>query len=220
MSSRRQRLILLAFAAVLVPCPAKAADPPAGIVMSVSGPTTPSLSAMAEIPAATAIRLDPATALTFLHYLRCQLVTVTGGTVTLTRTDFTTDGHIDNQRAGPCPIVHQLSGGGAGATPGGMVVRGISGLPPFPVDPDIVFVGSRASRIVAASILREGEAQPVVGFALSGPRATLPQGTPPLTPNGRYVLRVALSDQPNPVELPFIARPASTTGSLVVLRVD
>ena len=40
------------------------------------------------------------------------------------------------------------------------------------------------------------------------------------TANGRYVLRVALRDQPSPLDMLFVARAGSVDGSLVVLRVD
>jgi hypothetical protein len=220
MRDNRWCLSLVFFAGLLTPLTATAAETPAGLVESVTGETTPRLSEMAAIPANTAIRLAPETALTFVHFKLCQSVTVTGGTVTLSDTDFTTDGHIDNRQAVACPTIHQLGSASAGASSGGIVVRGIS-LLPLPVEPEIVFVGSRAPRVVAASILREGgEPQPIVSFAVAGPRATLPKGSPPLTPNSRYVLRVAFSDESSLVDLPFIARAASTTSSLVVLRVD
>src|SRR5947209_6720167 len=60
-----------------------AGEPPAGMVMSVSGSVTPALAAMSEIPADTPLRLAEDAELTFLHYGRCKLVTVTGGTVNL-----------------------------------------------------------------------------------------------------------------------------------------
>ncbi len=198
---------------------AHAAEPPAGIVMKVTGSTTPPFAAMAEIPANTPIQLAPEAGLTFLHYGKCKLVAVTGGTLTLTRGDFTTDGHVDSERPGPCPTIRQLSGTSAGATSGGMVLRG--GAPPrLPVNPEILFVGSRADKIVGASVLTEAGEQPLLSFALAGGRATLSSDSPPLKPDVRYVLRVTISDQPAPLDLTFVARPASAEDSLVVLRVD
>src|SRR5580704_11307855 len=67
---------------------AQAADPPAGLIMESVGSTDPRLSAMAEIPANVSFQLGPDAKLTFLHYARCKLVTVTGGTLSVTRADY------------------------------------------------------------------------------------------------------------------------------------
>jgi len=210
-------LLALLFALMVCPWAAEAADPPAGIIMTVTGQTTPSLTPMQEILADTPIHLGAGSQLTFLHYLRCRLVTVTGGTVTLSRTDFKVDGHVDSERAGPCPTVHQLTGAGAGATPGGMVMRGTAAPPALPVKPDIIFVGRQAANVVGASVWREGGNRPLIALDISAPRASLPPG-PPLTRNGRYVLRVKLRDQAAAMEMTFIAR--GGIDPLVVLRID
>ena len=89
-------LLLLVFGVFSATAPARA-EPPPGIVMAIAGETDPPLSAMAEIPANTLIVLQPRTKLTFLHYSRCKLVTVTGGTLTLTRADYKEDGRVEER---------------------------------------------------------------------------------------------------------------------------
>src|ERR1700758_1130847 len=91
---------------------ARAADAPVGIVMAVSGTTTPALSAMTEIPADSAIKLDSGSTLTFLDYARCKLVTVSSGTVTLGRSGYKVDGRVESEVDGPCPQTYSMKDSG------------------------------------------------------------------------------------------------------------
>ena len=105
-----------------LPMLASAQEPPAAMVMAVSGKTAPPVAAMAEIASGTKLQLDPGTELTVLDYARCKMVTVSGGSLTVTRFDFMADGKIVGEVDAPCPRFHQLSAGGAVA--GGVVMRG------------------------------------------------------------------------------------------------
>jgi hypothetical protein len=195
--------------------PAYAAEPAAaGIVMKVTGQTTPELPVRTEIPADTVIGLGPTAELTFLHYRKCQLVTVTGGTLELSDRDFTTDGKVEKEVPGPCPRVYQLVG-----SAGGWVARD---LPPrLPVNPEIIFAGRRADRIAEAAVyVQDQRDRPLFRFELVDRRATEPAAAAPLTAEQRYVLRMRMSDQPDPIEHSFVAVAPGTGGSLVVLRID
>ena len=148
------------FSAALFAClstmtPAFANEPDAaGIVMKVTGETSPSLPIRTEIPADTAIRLGPAAELTFLHYRKCKMVTVVGGTLELSARDFTTDGKVEKEVPGPCPHVYQLAG-----SAGGWVARD---LPPrLPVNAEIVFAGRRADRIEEAAVYLADQREPI-----------------------------------------------------------
>jgi hypothetical protein len=194
---------------------ALAAEPAAaGIVMKVTGQTTPDLPIRAEIPADTAIQLGPAVELTFLHYRKCKLVTVVGGTLELSAGDFTTDGKVETELPGPCPRVYQLAG-----SAGGWVARD---LPPrIPVNPEIIFAGQRADRIAEAAVYAQDQRErPLFRFDLVDRRATEPAAAAPLTAEHRYVLRIRMSDQADPIEHGFVAVAPGTGGSLVVLRID
>src|SRR5260370_40254147 len=99
------------FACALAVAPAHAAEPDAaGMVIKITGETIPDLPARTEIPADTVIRLGPEVVLTFLHYRKCKLVTVAGGTLELSLRDFTTDGTTEEEEPGPWPRVYQLPG--------------------------------------------------------------------------------------------------------------
>jgi len=200
---------------LLTTTPALAAEPDAaGIVMKITGQTTPGLLVRTEIPADTAIRLGPMGELTFLHYRKCKLVTVAGGTLELSARDFTTDGKVEKEEPGPCPRVYQLAG-----SAGGWVARD---LPPrLPVDAEIIFAGRRADRIAEAAVyLLDQPDRPLFRFELVDRRATEPAAAAPLTAEQRYVLRMRMSDQPDTIEHGFVAVAPGTGGSLVVLRID
>jgi hypothetical protein len=194
---------------------ALAAEPePAGIVMKITGQTTPDLPVRAEIPADTTIKLGPAVELTFLHYRKCRLITVAGGTLELSARDFTTDGKVESDKPGPCPRIYQLAG-----SAGGWVARD---LPPrLPVNPEIIFAGRRADRIAEAAVYMPGhQDRPLFRFDLADRRATEPAAATPLTVDGRYVLRMEMNDQSGAIEHGFVAVEPGTSGSLVVLRID
>jgi hypothetical protein len=206
-------LVPLVFLAIAEP--AGAADPNAvGIVMKVTGETDPALSPREELPANVKIKLGPGTELTFLHYPpRCDLVTVAGGTLRLSRTDFTTDGEVKNQQNRTCPRIYELSGTG-----GSWVARDMLRLS---VAPELIFAGSRGSQVVEAAIYEKGQAdRPLYRLDLADQRATPPRAASPLSPNGHYVLKITTSDEAQPVDYEFIAVASGNTDSLVVLHVD
>src|SRR5262245_40985828 len=138
-------------AALSVPGLPRAAEPNAvGMIMKVVGETDPNLPAREEVAANTVIKLGPGAELTFLHYPpSCELVTVAGGTLKLTKTAFTTDGEVKSQQGRPCPRVYELSGTG-----GGWVARDLLRLS---VDPEIVFAGRRAGDVKEAAVYEAGQ---------------------------------------------------------------
>lgn len=194
-------------------------DTPVGLVMALSGEVTPPLSAMAEIPAGTPLHLSPGTQLTFLHYGRCQLITVSGGTVSLTRTEFATDGQILSEKDGPCPRIHFLTGSAAGTVSGGLVVRGPDAPPRWPLDPTIIVAGGSSEGLKTAAIFAEDEtASALVQLEVSGHTLRFPAGHEPLATNGRYLLRLTVSGHTEPIELPFIGVAPDGPELIVVLR--
>ena len=172
---------------------AAGAEVPAGIVMAVSGTTDPPLSAMTEIPADTPIRLGTGVGLKFLHYSRCKLVTVAGGTLTLSRTEYKTDGHVESEKDGPCPRVYSLKSGHETA---GLILRG-AGEPRWPVNSEFLLTGAEAEKVQTAAVYAEDHPDnPVVQLDVAGFRAAKPAGSAPLVPNTRYVLRLTSKNQP------------------------
>jgi hypothetical protein len=211
-------ICLLLFTAV-VRSAAAADEPPAGLVMAVTGGMTPALAPMSEIPSGVRIKLAPDAELTLLDYARCKMVRVSGGTVTMSRFDFLADGKILSQVDAPCPRVHKLSAGAAGSVAGGMVMRGIGGVPKWPLNQELVVVGEGAGGLKTASIFADGRLDtPLVRLAVSGRNARYPAGATPLPENERYVLRLTLAGRAEPVDISFIGAAPSGSSLIVVLR--
>lgn len=208
--------LLLSF----LPMLASAEEPPAAMVMAVSGKTAPPVAAMSEIASGAKLQLDPGTELTVLDYARCKMVTVSGGSLTVTRFDFMTDGRIVGEVDAPCPRFHQLSASAGGAVAGGVVMRGgLGSVPRWPLEREIVLAGGGADKLKAAAIYAEGRPDaPLVQLAVAGNRARVPEQAPPLAVNQRYVLRLTMDGQPQPVDIPFIGTAPSGRSLLVVLR--
>jgi len=136
----------------------------------------------------------------------------------LSRTDFTIDGAIDRQTSGPCPPIHQLSGTGAASL--GIVMRGTETLR-LPINPEIIFTGDRADKVTAAAVYEADRPdQQLMSFDLADRRATLRAAMTPLIANKRYVLKVTIENQSDPIAATFVAVAPTGDGSLVVLRVD
>jgi hypothetical protein len=215
MVDSRYRPVIACLAALAVLAPAGAAEPNAvGIVMRVTGDTEPSLPPREELPANTQIKLGPGAELTFLHYPpTCELVTVAGGTLKLTKTAFTTDGEVKSQQSRPCPRVYELSGTG-----GGWVARDLLRVA---LDPEIIFAGSRASEVTEAAVYEKGEPNRLLyRLELADHRATPPPAATPLAANQRYLLKLTMSDEAQPVDYAFMAVTTSAADSLIVLHVD
>ena len=202
------------------PTSALADEPSAALMMAISGKTTPPLEAMSEIASGAKLQLDPGTELTVLDYARCKMVTVSGGTLTITRFDFMSDGEIVGEVDAPCPRFHQLSAGAGGAVAGGVVMRGgVGSVPRWPLERELVLAGGGVDKLRAAAIYAEGRPDaPLVQLAVAGNRARVPEQAPPLAVNERYRLRLTIDGQPQPVDIPFIGSAPSGRSLLVVLR--
>jgi hypothetical protein len=196
------------------------AEGPAGIVMAMTGDSNPPLSVMAEIPAGLSLQLKPETKLTFLHYGRCKLVTVVGGTLVLQAADYKSGGTVAGETDAPCPQVFELSNAGsAGRTTGGIVARGISLPPRWPANPQFVFTGPRAASVTGATILADNR-QPVLRLDVGPGWGKPPAGAAPLQTNARYTLLLTLRDQAQPIDMPFTVAGPAPIGTPIVLRFD
>jgi len=193
-------------------------EPPVGLVMAVSGSTTPALSEMAEIPANTPIQLGPSTQLTFLHYGPCKLVTISGGSLTLTRTERSADGKVVEEKDGPCPRMHPIRMA-AGTVAGGMVMRSAPSLVRWPLNHELVVAGPFSDQIATAAIYEEERSDaPLVKLDVAGHHLRYPQQGDNPAPNGRYILRLGLKGRSEPLDLHFIGTAATGPDLLIVLR--
>jgi hypothetical protein len=199
-----------------------AAEEPAGIVMAISGETDPPLTAMAEISDGSRISLKGDARLTFLHYSLCKIAVVTGGTVTLSRANFVSDGRIESEKDEPCPRVYSmLDMSETNRSTGGALIRGGAMTPPhWSASAEFIFTGAKANLITAAVIISDDSpAQPMQLQIVDG-RGRQPAGAAPLKPDGHYTLRISTRDRSTPTVMPFISAAPSASGALVVLRLS
>jgi hypothetical protein len=216
----RYLISLVAGLALLLMSAAGHAEGPAGIVMAMTGDSTPPLSVMAEIPTGVPLQLKPDTKLTFLHYGRCKLITVVGGTLVLQATGYTAGGTVASESDAPCPRAFELSDpGSAGRTTGGIVARGITPAPRWPVYPQLVFIGPRAAAVTGASVLAENR-QPLLRLDVGSGWGKPPAGAAALRPDGHYTLQLMLRDRAEPIDIPFTAAGPAQAGTPIVLRFD
>jgi hypothetical protein len=194
-----------------------AAEPPAAMVMAITGGSDPELSPMSEIPSGQHVHLSATTEITVFDYARCKMVTVVGGTLTVTRFDFDADGKIVREIEAPCPRIHELSGNGDGAVAGGFVARGIESTPAWPLNRELILGGSATDGLSAAAIYAEGQLDtPLVKLEVTDHRAVFPAGATALEPNRRYVLRVTAAGKS--IDIAFVGKAPSGQSLLVVLR--
>lgn len=227
-SRRRLRTVLLGLVALsLGPASAIAAGVPAGMVMAVTGPTEPNITAMSELPAQTPVALGPGVSMTFILYSTCKLVTVTGGTLTLSGNAFATSGQVVSQEDTECPGRFDLSepAVGAGEVAGVVRFRGVTPAqtkkPPLKMTPNaqIVFSGPRADQVSSAVLYPAGASQPTIRYTLYFRRAIAPGGAPPVSPGAPYTLRLTLAGAKEPLDVPIVGSPVGGA-TFVVVRVN
>jgi hypothetical protein len=182
---------------------------------------------MSEIPAQTPVSLDPAGSMTFILYSRCKLVTVNGGTLLLTGTDFTTSGRVVSQEDTECPGRFDLSepAVGGGEVPGVVRFRGVAPRDmsnPLRMTPNaqIVFSGSKSDRVNSALLFAAGRNdQPMIRYDLYLRRAIAPRGSPAVAPGVQYTLRLTLAGESQPLDVPIVGAPVGGA-TFVVVRVN
>jgi hypothetical protein len=197
------------------------AEPPAALVLDVSGTVSPAVQRHTEVPGRTSLALNPSGRITFVHYRTCRVVTVAGGTVRILPTHFEAEGgRIESDRQRPCPRQQKLPITVSGQ-PGALVTRGITRQPALPIltpQPRIVLVGSGASRI------REGRCtaqhaspdQPAHPMTIADGVATPAQ---PL-PLGNFTCELTTGDGRSRARLTFQVVSEPTATDLVVATVD
>lgn len=199
--------------------PAGAEEPPAALVMAVTGKISPPVAAMSEIASGAPVRLEPGAELTLLDYARCKMVTVSGGTVTVTRFDFITDGRLVSEQVAPCPRIHQLSAASGGTVAGGLVMRGMGAVQRWPLNREFVIAGAGTDALKAAAIYAEGKFDaPLVKLDVSSHKARYPSDAPSLAADRKYVLRLSLGDRAEPADITFIGTASTGPTLLVVLH--
>jgi len=209
---RLPRLVPIALSIWVLACAdAIAADPPAGIVMQVSGNTVPPVLQNSEI--AGPIQVPPGSRLVLLHYQTCTLVAVTGGVITLSSAAIDDSAAtIESRRPAPCPHIRRVTAGGGELTAGAAVLRGTPPLPAaaarFPAELELILTGGRAPSVTSVEIL-DGRGAVAARGTASGLRASLRQGE-------AYRVRILFAGGAPPKEVPFTASTSEPPGPAIL----
>ena len=155
---------LLAVAALIVtavaspiPVSANAAEPVA-LIVEINGEAKPSLSAFSEVSDGAELALEPGSRVTFLHYQRCEEVTVESGLLTMRAGTYRiVGGDIVRRTARGCPKTSKAS---SSREIGGVLFRGDNVLQLSP-SATLVIIGPGSSDISQARI--EGRSGHVLG---------------------------------------------------------
>lgn len=188
------------------------------LVMDITGPTTPQLSIHREIAPGTRIALGPGARVSLLHYASCTIVTLTGGTATVSDETVTAEpANIESTKPGPCPRVHKIAHKGPGPLGGVIVTRG-DPVPPMDVAPDalIILSGAGFSDALAAEVL-DNNRNPV-GDRISVRNQSFKLEST-LAVRRAYMLRISFAGRSDTVELPFSIS-GRGSGGLLVLEFD
>jgi len=201
----------------------------AALVMELSGVTKPPLVVHREVAAGTKIAIKPGARLALLHYATCDIVSFSGGTVTVTTQGLqAAEANVRGKVPGPCPRLHQISLNGPKPQGGGTVAR-FGGGPRqsetsrqseaalIPSDGAVVITGAEAANALSADVL-DGDRKVVDGeipirdksFRLSVA----------LTPRRPYVISIHFSGRSEPVEVPISILASDAKRSLLILRVE
>jgi hypothetical protein len=191
---------------------AAAGEPPAGMVMEVAGVTIPALVPRSEIAAFAPIQVPPGSQLVFLHYRACVLVTVTGGTITLTPSGIDEGAAtIGRVRNAPCPSVHRISASDGPPVASGVPMRGLPVPLRLPAQLDLIVTGAGARDIGSVAIREAGDKI----VARSDAAALKTQ----LRPNETYRLSITFNGRSRPLDVPFTAA-VDTQDVLSILAID
>lgn len=188
-----------------------------GIVMQASGGIEPAVKAFGELPAEGKFQLAQGAKLTFVHYRTCKQVTVEGGTLNLSLSEYEVGGggKIASEAPRPCPRQQRLAQSGEAASlvmrSGGKAME-VQGRPVF------VLVGDRADSIKSGEI-RDGSTA-VASCSHKGARLECPIGTDAkLQPGKEYSLKLLGAGARAEQEISFVTAGGSED-ALVVLRVN
>lgn len=165
-------LAVAAVVGLLSPAPVLAAGDPVALITDYAGGKRAGVEAFSELSDGQTITLGAQDRLTVLHYRSCKSLTITGGTVHISRQAITQDGGSHEEAPGEaCPQELTVATAGVG---GGALVRAV-GFSTVPATLEgCVIVGKKAAKISAVSVSQNDA--PLFTAKVRGHRLELPAG--------------------------------------------
>jgi hypothetical protein len=191
MPKHAHRAVFAFCAALLSATPGAYAKSAVGILTDVDGPLQPLLSPGTEIAHGQTLALTRQSTVSFVHYGKCEFVTVRGGSLVMNESDYRIEGGtVLAVETVSCPQARPaLARSSEGAGTAAVVMRGLKsdGIQPIQSRPRIVLAGTAAADIVAVDLAENGRV--IARLPVRRRQAAWGDGMPPLVPNARYMLR-------------------------------
>jgi hypothetical protein len=190
---------------------------PAALALDVSGPTTPQIEPFTELDPKSPIELGPESTIEFLHYQRCETITVQGGRLNFTSQRYLhKGGKVVSVKRAECAKEVALTGASA---IGGIVLRsagkkGVRGT----TRPSFVLVGKNADGYVSIRISENGK--PILESKLHGRTFFYPDSAPILEKGKFYTVTVTPAGSGKPKTFKLQASRAPAKDTLTLIRVD
>jgi len=209
--------IVAAISFGLVSTAAQAAKP-AALALDVSGPTTPQIEPFTELEPKSPIELGPDTTIEFLHYHRCETITVKGGRLNFTSQRYLhKGGKVVSVKRAECAKEVALTGASA---IGGIVVRSAGGNKGVKATtrPSFVLVGKNADGYAFLRISENGKT--VLESKLHGRAFFYPESAPILKRGNFYTVTLTPAGSGKPKTFKLEARRRPDKYTLTLIRVD
>lgn len=217
-------LAVAMMAAALIVAPgahAQGKPAPVALVMQMTGTTDPPLARHREVGEGTKVTVGPKSTLALLHYNSCSIVTLNGGTATVTADAVVAPAaNVESTKPGPCPRVHKIALEGRAATGGVSVSRAV-GSPSsdaplnFAANGTVVLSGAGASRAQTYDLVDGFGRDITKGAPVKDGMFTLDGSA---KGHGPYKLRIHFAKAPDPIEVPVFLR--TTDGGVLVLQTE
>lgn len=191
---------------------------PVALVMQVSGMTDPPLARHREVAEGAKITVKPKSTLALLHYNSCSIVTLNGGTATVTADAVVAPAaNVESTKPGPCPRVHKIALDGRAATGGVSISRAVSIDTPlnFAANGTVVLSGAGAARATSYDVVDGFGRDVTKGAPVKDGTFTLDGSA---KGHGPYKIRIHFAKAAEPVEVPVFLRTAD--GGVLVLQTD
>ncbi len=135
---------------------AQGAAPGVALAMAISGDISPPVQAFSEIESSAVLQLGSSSSITFVHYEKCTMVSVTGGEVRLSEGRYSiTGGKITKEQKVTCPRPVRLAEAGKvmSAT---MIMRSTPKI--IPSMPRFVIAGQGSEQVTTVKIVHDEQA--------------------------------------------------------------
>ena len=212
------RLFIVAAISLVLAGTAAQAGKPAALALDVSGPTTPPIEPFSELETKNPIELGPDTTVEFLHYHRCEAVTVKGGRLNFTTQRFLhKGGKILGTKRADCPKSVALSGA---SQIGGVVLRdaGSKNSVSATTRPSFVLVGAKADGY--SKIRISSGAKTILNAELHGRVFFYPDTAPTLEKGQSYNVSITPAEGGKPRSFTLKPRGKPRKYTLTLIRVD